>query len=70
VLRALGEREVTWGNVQDWLGLNVGAPGLQLLAERKIAAAIFCLYLCTFVKTINVKFCIYFLPKYFVSKLP
>jgi hypothetical protein len=37
VLRAAGETETT----QDWLQLDEGDPGFQLLTEEKIAAVIF-----------------------------
>jgi hypothetical protein len=44
VLRAAGVTETTQGNVQDWLDLDEGDPGFQLLTEEEIAAVIF-LYL-------------------------
>jgi hypothetical protein len=37
VLRAAGEAETT----QDWLQLDEGDPGFQLLTEEEIAAVIF-----------------------------
>jgi hypothetical protein len=37
VLRAAGETETT----QDWLQLNEGDPGFQLLTEEEIAAVVF-----------------------------
>jgi hypothetical protein len=37
VLRAAGETETT----QDWLQLDEGDPGFQLLTEEEIAAVIF-----------------------------
>jgi hypothetical protein len=40
VLRAAGETETT----QDWLRLDEGDPGFQLLSEAKIAAVIFFIY--------------------------
>jgi hypothetical protein len=41
VLRAAGETETTQENIQDWLQLDEGDPGLQLLTEEEIAAVIF-----------------------------
>jgi uncharacterized protein YehS (DUF1456 family) len=44
VLRAAGETETTQENIQNWLQLDEGEPGFQLLTEEQIAAVIF-LYL-------------------------
>jgi hypothetical protein len=44
VLRAAGEAETTQENIQDWLELDEGDPGFQLLTEEQIATVIF-LYL-------------------------
>jgi hypothetical protein len=44
VLRAAGETETTQENVQDWLQLDEGDPGFQLLTEEKITAVIFFYY--------------------------
>jgi hypothetical protein len=41
VLRAAGEIETTQENIQDWLELEEGGPGFQLLTEEEIAAVIF-----------------------------
>jgi hypothetical protein len=41
VLRAAGETETTQENIQDWLELDEGDPGFQLLPEEEIAAVIF-----------------------------
>jgi hypothetical protein len=41
VLRAAGETETTQENIQDWLQLDEGGPGFQLLTEEEIAAVIF-----------------------------
>jgi hypothetical protein len=38
VLRAAGETETTQENIQDWLELDEGNPGFQLLTEEEIAA--------------------------------
>jgi hypothetical protein len=38
VLRAPGETETTQENIQDWLELDEGDPGFQLLIEEQIAA--------------------------------
>jgi hypothetical protein len=44
VLRAAGETETTQENIQDWLELDEGDPGFQLLTEEEIAAVTFCIY--------------------------
>jgi hypothetical protein len=41
VLRAAGETETTQESIQDWLQLDEGGPGFQLLTEEEIAAVIF-----------------------------
>jgi hypothetical protein len=41
VLRAAGETEITQENMQDWLQLDAGGPGFQLLTEEEIVAVIF-----------------------------
>jgi uncharacterized protein YehS (DUF1456 family) len=41
VLRAAGETETMQENIQDWLKLDEGDPGFQLLTEEEIAAVIF-----------------------------
>jgi hypothetical protein len=41
VLRAVGETEAKQENIQDWLQLDEGDPGFQLLTEEEIAAVIF-----------------------------
>jgi hypothetical protein len=41
VLRAAGETETTQENIQDWLELDEGDLGSQLLTEQEIAALIF-----------------------------
>jgi hypothetical protein len=46
VLRSSGETETTQENTQDWLELDEGDPGFQLLTKEGIAAVIyFCLFL-------------------------
>jgi hypothetical protein len=45
VLRAAGETEPTQDNLQDWLELGEGDPGVQLLTEQEIAAVIFFLFI-------------------------
>jgi hypothetical protein len=50
VLRAAGETETAQGNIQDWLQLDEGDPGFQLLTGEEIAALIF-FYLCIFIST-------------------
>jgi hypothetical protein len=44
VFRAAGEAETTEENIQDWLKLDEGDPGFQLLTEEEIATVLF-LYL-------------------------
>jgi hypothetical protein len=41
VLRAAGETESTQENIQDWLELDEGDPGFQLLTAEKITAVIY-----------------------------
>jgi hypothetical protein len=41
VLRAAGETETSQENIQDWLQLDEGDPGFQLLTQEEIAAVIF-----------------------------
>jgi hypothetical protein len=41
VLRAAGETETTQGNIQDWLELDEGDPGVQLLTDEEITPVIF-----------------------------
>jgi hypothetical protein len=36
MLRAGGETETTQENIQDWLELDEGDPGFQLLTEDKL----------------------------------
>jgi uncharacterized protein YehS (DUF1456 family) len=38
VLRAAGETEITQENIQDWLQLDEGDTGFQLLTEEVIYA--------------------------------
>jgi hypothetical protein len=64
VLRAAGETETTQENIQDWLELDEGDPGFQLLTEEEIAAVIFLLF--TFISTAYIiKFSIYLFSKGF-----
>jgi hypothetical protein len=44
VLRAAGETESTQRNIQDWLELDAGDTGFQILTEEEIATVIY-LYL-------------------------
>jgi hypothetical protein len=45
VLRAVGETETTQENIQDWLQLDEGDPGFQLLTEEEIPTVIFYLFI-------------------------
>jgi hypothetical protein len=56
VLRAAGETETTQGNIQDWLQLDEGDPGFQLLTEEEINAMIFFYYLFSSALPILLKF--------------
>jgi hypothetical protein len=56
VLRAAGEAETT----QDWLQLDEGDPGFQLLTEEEIAAVIYFVFI-SISTTYIIKFSIYFL---------
>jgi hypothetical protein len=40
VLRAAAETDTTQGNIRDWLQLDEGDPGYQLLTREEIFAAI------------------------------
>jgi hypothetical protein len=40
VLRAAGETETMQESIQDWLELDEGDPGFQLLREEEIAAGV------------------------------
>jgi hypothetical protein len=44
VLRTAGETETTQENIQDWLELDEGDPGFQLLTGKEIPAVIFFIY--------------------------
>jgi hypothetical protein len=44
-LRAAGETETTQENIQDWLQLDEGDPGFQLLTAEEIATVIYFYYL-------------------------
>jgi hypothetical protein len=52
VLRAVGETETTQENIQDWLELDEGDPGFQLLTEEEIAAVMCFLFI--FISTIYI----------------
>jgi hypothetical protein len=45
MLRAAGETETTQGNIQDWLQLDEGNAGFQLLTEEEIVIVIFYIFL-------------------------
>jgi hypothetical protein len=44
VLRAAGDTETTQENIQDWLQLDEGDPGFQLLTHEEIVAVIIFIY--------------------------
>jgi hypothetical protein len=66
VLRAAGETETTQENIQDWLQLDEGDPGFQLLTEEEIAAVLF-FYL--FSSALNILLNFYFLSFFFLLVL-
>jgi hypothetical protein len=54
---AAGETETTQENIQDWLQLDEGDPGFQLLTEEEIVAMlIFYLYLSSLPILLNFPF--------------
>jgi hypothetical protein len=63
VLRAAGETETTQDNIQDWLKLDEGDPGFQLLTEEEISAAIFLLFISIRTPCV-IKFFIYSFSKF------
>jgi hypothetical protein len=65
VLRAVGETETTQENIQDWLQLDEGDPGLQLLTEEEIAAVIFSIYLFSSALPILLNFPFIWFPSFF-----
>jgi hypothetical protein len=44
VLKSPGETETTQENIQDWLQLDEGDPGFQLLTQEEIASVIIFIY--------------------------
>jgi hypothetical protein len=69
VLSAAGETETTRENIRDWLQLDEGGPGFQLLTEEEIAAVIFFL-LFIFITTVYIiTFSIYMFHKFFFCLL-
>jgi hypothetical protein len=64
VLRAAGETETTQENIQDWLQLDEGDPGFQLLTEEDIAAVTFFNLFIFISTTYIIKFSIYLFSKY------
>jgi hypothetical protein len=63
-MRAAGQVETTPENIQDWLMLDEGDPGFQLLIEEEISAVIFC-YLFSLALPILFKFSSYLNSKVF-----
>jgi hypothetical protein len=61
-LRVAGETETTKENIQDWLELDDGDPGFQLLTEEEIASVIFFIY---FHQHYLFYFSIYLFPNFF-----
>jgi hypothetical protein len=66
VLRAAGETETKQENIQGWLQLDEGDPGVQLLTEEEIDAVIF-LYLFSSAVPILLNFSFFFCFPRFVS---
>jgi hypothetical protein len=64
-LRAAAETETTQRNIQDWLELDEGDPGFQLLTEEEISAVIFLYLQRIFISTtyiIKFSFICFYLP--------
>jgi hypothetical protein len=59
VLRAPGETKTLQENIQDWLQLDEGDSGFQLLTEEEIAEVIFFFYFFFISTTYIIKFSIY-----------
>jgi hypothetical protein len=68
VLRAAGEIEITQENIQEWVELDVGDPGFQLVTGEVIAAVIF-LYLFSSPLTILLIFSIFCFLSFFCCLL-
>jgi hypothetical protein len=64
VLRAAGETETKQENIQDWLQLDDGDPGFQLLTEEETAAVIL-FYIFFFISTAYIIFFTYSCSTYF-----
>jgi hypothetical protein len=65
VLRSAGETETTQENIQDFLELDEGDPGFQILTEQEITAVI---YLFIFISTSYIiTLSIYLFSEFFVS---
>jgi hypothetical protein len=65
VLRADRETETKQENIQDWLQLDEGDPGFQLLREEEIAAVIFIYFFSSALYIYIINFSIYLFPKFF-----
>jgi hypothetical protein len=63
---AAGGTDTTQENIQDWLELDEGDTGFQLLTKEEIAAVIFYLFLSTLQILLNFPF-ICFLSFFFLS---
>jgi hypothetical protein len=66
MLWVAGKTETTQENMQDWLELDEGDPGFQILTEEEIAAGFFFLFI--FISTTYIiRFFIYLFSKFFLS---
>jgi hypothetical protein len=65
-LIADGETETRQGNIQDWLQLDEGDPGFQLVTEEEFAAVIIVIFISI---TYIIKRSIYLFPKLFFLSL-
>jgi hypothetical protein len=64
VLSAAGETDTTQENIKDWLELDDGDPGFQLLTEEDISAVTYFLFI--FISTTYfIKFSIYLFSNFF-----
>jgi hypothetical protein len=64
VFRAAGETETTQESIEDWLQLDEGDPGFQLLTEEEVAAVIFFIIILISI-TYIIKISIYLFCKFF-----
>jgi hypothetical protein len=64
-MRAAGETETTRENIQDWLQLDEGTPGFQLLTDEEIAAVTYIFYLFSSALPLLLKFRFFYYIRFF-----